>query len=242
MAWYDTWFGSDAYELVYEHRDEDEAQRAIDLVEEAAAPEDGAEVLDVACGRGRHSRELARRGYDVTGVDLSVEAVVEARALAAEEGLDVTFEQGDMRDPVCEACFDGVVNLFTSFGYFEEDEENERAVRAMAEALRPGGWLVQDFLNAPYVIETLVPESTETRNGVRIHQQRWIEDGRVHKQIDLHDGERTQTHRESVRLYTVDDLTELYGRAGLSVQTAYGNYDGTPHSPSTPRLILYARK
>jgi SAM-dependent methyltransferase len=243
MPWYDSWFSSSAYTLVYGHRDEDEAATVVDLIEQVVAPAPDASILDMACGRGRHARELARRGYRVTGVDLSADAVDEARAKAAAEGLDrVTFQQGDMREPVCKACFDGVVNLFTAFGYFEDDAENQRALAALSTALRPGGWLVQDYLNPPHVASTLVPMDTRTEDGVTVTQRRRIEGGRVYKEIELADDTATETHCESVRLYTRDDFARMYAAAGLDLQDTYGTYDGAPHSPHTPRLILHARK
>jgi SAM-dependent methyltransferase len=240
MPWYDSWFGSDAYELVYRHRDADEARAIIDLVESCTRPEPGARVLDVGCGRGRHSIELARRGYHATGIDLSEASIEEAREAAAEADVDVTFDVGDMREPYCDGCMDGVVNLFTTFGYFQDDAESERAIRAMTTALRPGGWLVQDFLNPSHVRATLVEEDTARRNGAHIRQRRWIDGGRVHKRIDVDDGETTRTFRESVRLFTRADLEAMHNRAGLSVKEVFGDYDGSPHSESSPRTILYA--
>jgi SAM-dependent methyltransferase len=243
MAWYEDWFGSEAYTLVYQHRDEDEAADLIDLLEEAVDPADEARILDMGCGRGRHARLLARRGYDVVGVDLSPRAVAEARAQADDEGLDVTFQTGDMRDPVCSACFDGVTNLFTAFGYFEADADNKQALAAMTQALRPGGWFVQDFLNAPHVIDTLVPEDTQTVNGLTVRQERWVDDGRIEKEITItsEEGDR-KTFHESVRLFTLYDLKRLYDAVGLELKETFGDYDGATYTPSSPRLILHAEK
>jgi len=242
MPWYDGWFGSDAYNLVYGHRDEKEAERLVDLVQQEIAPAPDAHILDVGCGRGRHARIFARRGYTVTGLDLSPESIAEAREWAAQEGLDITFVKGDMREPYCETCADGVVNLFTSFGYFDDDDENERALQAMTTALRPGGWFVQDFLNAPQVRATLEPRSVDTINGVTIRQRRWIEDGRINKTITLRWNGTEETFRESVRLYTREDLEEMYETVGLEPVTAYGTYDADEHTSESPRLLLHARK
>jgi SAM-dependent methyltransferase len=241
MPWYEGWFGSDAYDLVYDHRDEAEAEQLVDLVEREIRPAPDAHVVDVGCGRGRHARIFARRGYRVTGVDLSEEAIAEARERTRREGLDVTFVQGDMRDPLCDGCAHGVVNLFTTFGYFDDDAENERALAAMTTALRPGGWFLQDFLNAPQVIDSLRPTDTHTVNGVTIRQRRWIDDGRINKQITLERDGTTETYRESVRLFTLDDLTALYDTVGLDLVATYGHYDGRPHTNDSPRLLLYAR-
>ena len=243
MPWYDTWFGSTAYTIVYGHRDEDEAADMIDLMETVVDPEPGAAILDMGCGRGRHAHELARRGYNVTGIDLSPESIADAAETAATEGLSgVTFHEGDMRDPVCEACFDGVVNLFTAFGYFTDDAENQQALDAMTTALRPGGWFVQDFLNAPQVRDTLVPEDTRTEGDTTITQRRRIVDGRVHKEIELSHHGVVETHQESVRLYDRDALEHMHARAGLDVQQAFGTYAGDPHTPESPRLILVSHK
>lgn len=244
MPWYEDWFGSDAYTLVYGHRDEAEAERLIDLLEREVNPVPGAHILDVACGRGRHARALARRGYRVTGIDLSTESIAEARKQARAEGLEnrLSFQQGDMREPACEACVDGVVNLFTSFGYFNDDAENERAIQAMATALRPGGWFLQDFLNKPLVVESLDPSERETPNGITIHERRWVEEGRVNKEITLDGDGVTETYRESVRLYTLADFQGMYASAGLELVDTFGDYEGAPYSPTSPRLLLYARK
>jgi SAM-dependent methyltransferase len=239
MSWYEDWFSSDAYDLVYEHRDREEAERCIDLIEREAGPTPGDTILDVGCGRGRHALILAERGYDVIGLDLSERAIDVARSRAADAGLNVDFRVGDMREPVGTDCVDGVVNLFTTFGYFEDDADNLRALRAMVTALRPGGWLVQDFLNAPQVRATLVPEDGRTTEaGITIRQERSIADGRINKDIFLERNGETHRFRESVRLLTCEDLVRMHDAAGLTVQSVYGTYDGAPRTPTTPRCIL----
>lgn len=242
MAWYEDWFDQDAYELVYRHRDERDAEPVIDLLEQAVRPRPGSRILDVACGRGRHARLLARRGYDVTGIDLSAHAIEQARARTRARGLTATFLRADMRTPLCEACFDGAINLFTAFGYFEDDADHQRAIDAIATMLRPGGWFFQDFLNAPHVRATLVPEDVRTEDGYTIRQRRWIADGRIEKEIRLRLNGHEHTFRESVRLLTLDDFRAFYDRAGLELVQTFGAYDGRPYTPDAPRLILHARK
>ena len=240
--WYEEWFDHPEYELVYQDRDEDEAKRMVDLLERIARPAPGASILDMGCGRGRHARVLARRGYHVTGVDLSAIAIEEAARRAAQEALTVLFRRGDMRNPVCDCCFDGVINVFTAFGYFENDADHVRALRAMHRSLCPGGWFVQDFFNVPYVLEHLVPEDRFERAGSVIRQQRWVENGRVNKRITIRTGANEQSFVESVRLYTLEDFRAMYASAGLRLRHTYGDYEGHAHSKASPRLILYAEK
>lgn len=242
MPWYEEWFDRDEYELVYERRDEEEAERVADLIDTLVDPEPEASMLDVGCGRGRHARALARRGYEVTGIDLSERSIQQARERADAEGLDIDFRVQDMRDPMGQSDFDGAVNLFTAFGYFDDDAEHQQALQRMADALRPGGWLVQDFLNTPHVIESLDPHDTHTRDGVTIEQKRWIDDGRINKTITLQRDDETQTFRESVRLLTLYDFKQLYASVGLELVTVVGDYDGAEYTPSSPRLIMHARK
>lgn len=267
MPWYEDWFDRAEYELVYRRRDESEAERAVDLVERIADPPPKAELLDVGCGRGRHTRALARRDYRVTGIDLSGRALSTACERAREEGLSIAFRRQDMRRPMGAEAFDGAVNFFSSFGYFKEEDGHQQAISAVAEALRPGGFFVQDFMNAPAVRSTLVPRSTRTEDGFTIEERRWIEAGRIEKEITLRaknpaangkaengtagkgGGENgslrspnRNTFRESVRLFELSDFRRLYEHAGLQLHDTFGDYDGSPHRSDSPRLIMLSRK
>ena len=242
MPWYEDWFDSDAYELVYRQRDLGDARRLADLIEQTVQPAPDAAILDVGCGRGRHSRILASRGYSVTGIDLSEQALETARRRAEREGLAIRFQQADMRALPFEAAFDGTINLFTTFGYFESDDDHALAIGEMARALVPGGWLVQDFLNVPYALNHIVPEDEREADGVHIAQRRWAEAGRLNKEITLRCNGDTHTFTESVRLLTAGDFERMYLTAGLTVEARFGDYGGGPHTPESPRLILIARR
>ncbi|NNF03672.1 MAG: class I SAM-dependent methyltransferase, partial [Rhodothermales bacterium] len=185
MAWYEQWFDRDEYELVYRERDESEAEQVVDLIQDRVALPAGARILDVGCGRGRHAVEFAARGFDVTGLDLSERSLSIAESRARDRGVELRLIHGDMRAPVDTDAFDLVVNLFTAFGYFERTAEHQRAVDAMATALKTGGMLVQDFLNAPYVRNTLVDRDARAVDGAEIVQERWISDDRINKEITL---------------------------------------------------------
>lgn len=244
MAWYEHWFDRDEYELVYQERDDEEARRCVDLIERAVDLRAECSLLDVGCGRGRHAIELARRGCLVTGVDLSEASIQEAKERAREAELThrTRFLVGDMREPVCSGCVEGAMNLFTAFGYFEEEADHLHALEAIAEAVEPGGFFVQDFLNAPHVESQLVPEDRRTEDGVEIVQRRWIEDGRINKRIDLQRNGEGESFRESVRLLTLEDFERFYARVGLELEATYGDYDGRSYGPETPRLIMVSRR
>lgn len=240
--WYEEWFDHPEYELVYQDRDEEEAEELADFLERVVEPVPSAAVLDVGCGRGRHARALARRGYHVTGVDLSDRAIEAARRRAEDEDLEVLFLVGDMRLPVCDCCFDGVINVFTAFGYFEDDEDHVRALRAMRRSLRPGGWFLQDYFNVSYVVSNLVPKDSTVRDHSRIEQSRWIEDGRINKQITIRSNGDERTFQESVRLFELEDFRSMYDEAGFDIVETYGDYQGHAYGERAPRLILHARK
>lgn len=241
-AWYEAWFDRDEYEVVYGHRDEEEAARLIRLVETTLALRRGARILDIGCGRGRHAIQLAERGYDVTGVDLSPRSIADARERARKVGVSVDFRVGDMREPVADAAFNVAVNLFTAFGYFEDEPEHETALSAMSHSLKVGGWLVQDFLNAERVKRCLVPSDTRTVNDVTITQERFIANGRIVKTIEMRRPEDVRSFRESVRLLEVGDFDRMYRRSGLILERVFGDYKGGPFTPDSPRLLMFARK
>lgn len=238
MAWYEDWFNSDAYDLVYRSRDEDEAEDLVDLVTRTVSLTPGARVLDVGCGRGRHAVSFARRGYRVTGMDLSERALSIAHDRAEKEQLDITFVRGDMREPVAENAFDLVVNLFTAFGYFTDPNDHLRAVKALQAAACPGGYVVQDFMNAPAVMATFVPEDERMIGDVHVRQARRLRDGRIEKSITLSRDGDVHTFEESVELLDRADFESMYRRAGLTVQHVFGDYDGSPYTAASPRLIL----
>jgi len=243
--WYKTAFRYD-YLRVYPHRNDEEARRQVDFLVDKLDVPPSCEVLDLGCGDGRHSLELTRRGFRVTGLDLSEELLERARCRTADEGLDITFMRGDMRDPPADRAFDLVVNFFTSFGYFQEDGENARVLEAISRALRPGGRFLMDYLNRAYVISTLVPSDRRTVEGMEVEQRRWITGDpskagghvRINKQVQIREGGAERSYDESVRMYTLDELEAMMDRAGLRVTQTYGDFDGCPVGSDAPRNIL----
>lgn len=147
-----------------------------------------------------------------------------------------------MRAAPCTACFDLVVNLFTSFGYFEDDRDHFRSVRAMAQAMKPDGWLVQDFMNVDQVVADLVPVDERREGALRVVQRRWVDGPRLVKEITLRQvGAADQVFTESVRLLRLKDFEEMYEEAGLEIRHLLGDAQGNAFSSDSPRMIMFVR-
>lgn len=240
-AWYEKSFGED-YLLVYKHRDLQGAYEEVKRMMEWLQLQQGAEILDFCCGMGRHSMALNDFGFRVTGMDLSTVLLNEAKK--TDEHNKVQWIEGDMRQIPLERTFDAVVNLFTSFGYFESDEENEKVLHEMDRVLKPNGKFIIDFLNADYVISNLVPSSERFTDGVKIEENRTIEGPYVRKRIVIKEESKPERkYLEQVKLYRLTEFERMLEQTSLRVDDVYGDYNKTPYAESTsPRLILVGHK
>jgi SAM-dependent methyltransferase len=241
--WYDGFF--EAEWLDYVQPDAELTLRQVDLLVEALGLAAGDSLLDVACGRGRHSIELARRGFRVTGVDLSPRSLELARTAAGEAGVGVELRRLDMRELDYDGVFDAVVNLFSAFGYFSKDVDNERVVQRVATALRPGGRFIIDTIN-PIGLARVFRERDwhELDDGsVLLEQRRYDQlSGRIRGTWTVVGGDGSRSVLEhSVRAYTPAELSTLLERAGLDVERAWGSWDRSELGDGT-RTILLARK
>jgi SAM-dependent methyltransferase len=235
--WFEEWFGED-YLDIYQHRDEREAEHAIELIASNVAGREIHSVLDLGCGGGRHTKVLFERWWTV-GLDLSMALLKVAR----KESADAPYVRADMRElPFRDESFDLVVNLFTSFGYFEDDRDHARVLACVREAMRQGGTFVIDFLNADQVRRELVPYDERVENGITIEQTRAIskDDRFVEKTIRLR--ERGKEYIERVRLLSAADLERMLGAAGFEVAKRFGDYGGANWSEDSPRTILFASR
>lgn len=233
--WFERWFGEE-YLHVYLHRDEEDAERLVALLEREGVGRRGHRVLDVACGPGRHAAALGRRGARVTGLDLSMPLLSTARRRTT-----APLVRGDMRAlPFRSRIFDAVVNLFTSFGYFDLEEEHVRVVSEVARVLKPGGLFVLDFLNAPAVRATLVPRDEQRFGDTVVVQERRLADAGRFVVKSIHMSGSGRTYSERVRLFERSDLERMLDRVGLRTRACYGDYDGAPHTALSPRLVLTA--
>jgi SAM-dependent methyltransferase len=244
MTWYKDWFQDANYRVVYEHRDDREAEQMIDLIERTIGHHPERKVLDLGCGSGRHSISLTKRGYkNVIGIDLSPTLLKEAREHSAAQGFEIEFLERDMRN-IPDGPYDLVVNLFTSFGYFESDEENSEVIQNVAQRLLPNGYFVIDFFNSEWVREHHVShDERKLPGGARLEQTRWIENGRIEKRLLIRDSTEAREYIESVRLFELDDFKRMFKAAGLTLEKCFGDYEGGEFSVAhSPRLIMFAKR
>ena len=244
--WFATWFDSPYYHLLYQHRDDNEAKLFLDhLVQKLALP-NTARVLDLACGKGRHSLTLAQMGFEVVGADLAPNSISAAQEQAEKLGVkNVEFCVHDMRKAMETSPFDAVFNLFTSFGYFDTLAENQAVCKALSTMLTPNGLLVIDFLNATKVCANLNPAETIAREGVVFEIKRWHNDTHIYKQIEvLAAPDKTQIgiFTERVQALAKCDFEALLA-ADFDIIETFGSYHLTPFDQHTSeRLILIAKK
>lgn len=240
MAWFKDWFNTHYYHLLYQHRDDAEAQAFMVRLLSNLDLKPQADILDLACGKGRHARFIAQQGYHVVGIDLSEANIAEAQQWANEQ---LQFYVQDMREVFRTNSFDLVCNLFTSFGYFEQNEDNLRTLQAVYAALRPDAYLVIDFLNLPYTLAQLRPTEIKTIANVHFNISRKVENGYIIKTIDVYDGEQTYHFVERVQALSLADFDTYFQQSGFELRQVWGNYALQPYEPNTSdRLIMLARK
>jgi SAM-dependent methyltransferase len=240
MAWFKDWFNTSYYHTLYGQRDENEAKLFINNLLSFLNPQDGAKFLDLACGKGRHSYDLSVHGFDVCGLDLSTESIAEAQKLANEK---LRFDVHDMRKPYKLEYFDYVCNLFTSFGYFDSQEDNLLTLSAVYQELKPNGFFVQDFFNANKVQNNLLPFELKSIDGIDFEITKEIKDKRVIKTICFSDQNEQFEFQEKVSLFDLEDFKNMYKESGLDLLHCFGDYQLNSFDPETSdRLILIAHK
>jgi SAM-dependent methyltransferase len=238
--WFETWFDSPYYHLLYKHRDLKEADRFVSNLVNYLNPPSGSRFLDLGCGQGRHSVMLNRSGFEVCGLDLSENSIEQAR-MHENEGLG--FYVHDMRYPFRINYFDYVVNLFTSFGYFKNDYDDRRTILSAASNLRRNGVLIIDFLVAEKITRELVPFEEKQVEDVRFVIRRKIENKTVIKEIDVHLHAEEHHYREQVKLLSLGDFSAYFEEAGLTLENVFGDYNLNNFDPaSSDRLIMLCRK
>ncbi|HEV8237891.1 MAG TPA: class I SAM-dependent methyltransferase [Thermoanaerobaculia bacterium] len=242
MPWYKQWFGEEYLEL-YAHRDEGEAERDADFVESLFGGRRPRAILDLACGAGRHTAALRRRGHRVLGVDLSLVLLAQPPPLPRVAG--------DMRClPFAEHAFDWVLNFFTSFGYFENERENFQVLAEIARVLPLGGRCLLDLMNLDATLAGLKEYEQREDGGRCVEIRRWWDpqQRRVNKRIRIAGRDETKaggdarTFLESVRAYTLDEVTMGLRWAGLEVEATFGSFAGEAYGRDSERLILVGHR
>jgi SAM-dependent methyltransferase len=238
--WFEEWFDSPYYHLLYKSRDENEAKIALDNLLRALDLSPGSKVLDLACGKGRHSRCLAEKGFQVTGLDISPASITYARTF---EESNLEFYQHDMRKSFRINYFDAVMNMFTSFGYFQRDADHLLVLQNVAKDLRPGGLFLLDFFNANFVRQHLTPSELKTVDNLNFSLKRWLHEGYIFKSVEFQADGRLFQYQEKVRLFELADFKTLIESAGLRLRQTYGDYDLTAFDQkNSKRLILITEK
>lgn len=256
--WFANWFDSPYYHILYQNHNDQSAKDFIDNLFQKLTPpnpeysertpNNAYRILDLACGKGRHSRYMASKGFDVTGIDLSEKSIQFARQFESD---NLSFFQHDMRKSFRINYFDYIFNIFTSFGYFDTEEDNLTALKCVAEGLKPNGTFILDYFNTNWVRHTMIPKYAQTAGGIVFHINKHIENGHIFKtiQFEVESDESSNPvltkykFQEKVRLFSLSDFEILFEKAGLKIVEKYGDYQLNPFDEQTSnRLIIKAVK
>lgn len=245
--WYESFFGRDYLDVYGDSFTPERAEREAAFAVRALNLTPGQRVLDLCCGQGRHALPLARQGCRVTALDLSAVYLALAKQAAREAGVKLETVRADMRQIPFTARFDAVINMFSSFGYLETEQEDARVLDAIARALKPGGRALLDLLNRDWVVANYETEDSHTgADGTLYLEHRYLdlETSRNHVTFTVvaPDGSRRDVIGHHIRLYTLREVRGMLDAAGLSYEGVYGGYDGEPYSIGTRRMIVVARR
>lgn len=240
QEWFRNWFDSPYYHLLYEHRDEEEAAFFLSNLFRFINPPVNSKILDLACGNGRHAIFLNTLGYDVTGADLSLNNISQANEFS---GNNLRFIRHDMRNPVSFGKFDIILNLFTSIGYFEKSEDNEKTIKNMYDALTDNGIVVIDFFNADFISKNFIPEEKIVKSGIEFNITRYIKNNAMCKLITFKHHNHNYTFSERVSLLRLKDFEYFFSATKLQLIHTFGSYNlNAFNQEKSERLILIAKK
>jgi len=240
--WFAAWFDTPYYHMLYDNRDETEAYHFIEQLIQVLQPQKGCRMLDLACGKGRHAKQLSQYGFDVTGIDLSESSIQEAMANSNEQ---LHFFRHDMRMPHHINYYDWVFNFFTSFGYFESEREHLQTLKSVHASLKKEGKLVIDYLNPDHALLHLIPSETQVRNDVTFQIKRTADDRFFHKEITVIDPANDGPHvfHEKVSRLSLVDFERLFAQSGFKLIRYWGSYQLDAFDKmESKRMILMAEK
>ncbi len=238
--WFQNWFNSPYYHILYSQRNDAEAELLMDNLLAYLKPSANSKILDIACGRGRHSIYLNKKGYDVTGIDLSEQNIKYAQQF---EQKNLHFYVHDMRRLSYINYFDIALNLFTSFGYFETEKEHLSALKAFRKSLKGDGILVMDYFNTRKIINNLTNQETKIIDGIEFHLHKFVADGKIIKHINFEHKLKTYAFEERVQAFLLEDFKRMFEKSGLEIIEIFGGYNLEPYNENTSdRLILICKK
>ncbi len=240
--WFEAWFDSHYYHLLYQHRGMEEAEHFADRIVELFGAKPGERLLDLACGKGRHALAFARHGLDVSGVDLSMESIAYARQFEHDQ---LHFYVHDMRRIFRVHYFNYVCNLFTSFGYFAQAADNQLAAQSIAGGLKKDGKFLIDFVNRIPALGNIDARRNEVieREGIVFTIERSYTENQFLKKITIDDAPRQLQYTERVNSFTLNQLKTLFEQAGLTLSSCYGNYALDAYDETnSPRMIMIFQK
>ncbi len=233
--WFTSWFDTPYYHILYKHRNDVEAELFMQNVTRFLKLPKTAHILDLPCGKGRYSIYLNTLGYKVTGIDLSKNSIALAKRYENER---LQFEVADMRDEI-KGSYDAIFNLFTSFGYFDNDEDDLKVLRAIKSGLKKDGVFVLDFLNVIKAKNDLIPKEEKIIDGIAFQIQKSIENGFIKKQISFFADGLTHHYTENVKLLDLNKMKNYLKAVDFEILEVFGDYDLNPFDEATSnRLIL----
>ena len=244
MAWFETWFDTPYYHILYKDRDFKEAESFITLLISYLKLPENSRIIDLACGKGRHSVFLHKNGMEVLGLDLSPQSISHNRKF---ETAGLRFEVHDMRNPITKDLaptkVSAVFNLFTSFGYFEDEKDDRKVFESISNILEDGGYFVLDFLNARWVEKTLKPQETVTKEHLTFDIRKKIENECVIKDIRFSDKGEKHHYFEKVKLHTLEEIKTYADDYGFTLTDVFGDYALNPYDKeNSPRCISVFKK
>lgn len=238
--WFQYWFNSPYYHILYSQRNDEEAEFLIDNLSEYLKPSPQAKILDIACGRGRHAVYLHKKGYDVTGIDLSEQNIKYARQF---EQKHLHFFVHDMRKLSFINYFDFSFNLFTSFGYFDTEKEHVNALKAFRKGLKSDGTLVLDYFNTYKILKNLTRQEIKHIDGIEFHINKFISERKIIKHINFEHRSKAFAFEERVQAFQLEDFQRMFLNSGLEIKATFGSYGLEPYDENTSdRLILVCQK
>lgn len=236
--WFTSWFNTPYYHILYKHRNDADAKLFMQNITSFLQLPKTAHIADVPCGKGRHAIYLNSLGYKVTGGDLSKNSIAHAKQFENDR---LHFEVWDMRQTF-QNKYDAVFNLFTSFGYFDDDNEDLAVLKAMKTGLNNNGVLVLDFLNVIKTKNELVAEEVKEIDGIEFHIKREIKDGFILKHISFFAEEQQHSYTEKVKFLDLDKMKNYFNKVGLTIIDTFGDYNLSAFNKEhSNRLILIAK-